>query len=233
MTLPLSGPISMSQVNTELGLPSTTIITLNDPAVRALAGIPAGTISMSDLYGKSASGSIPDVTGSSTVEVADSLGGWDTVGWSSDNNILDGLDGTTANATIDNPNSGNPKQTNYLVARGFGLTVPAGKTLTNLKLDIRIRAQHTGDPAGSVRVDEVHLFNNTTRIGTQYAIATNIDSGGLLTLTIQGNSAFWGVTLTDALVNGGLFGAGIVVRNFSSKGNYIVRYAWIKMSVSW
>lgn len=55
MTLP-SAPnsISMSQVNTELGRSSTASINLNESAVRTLAGIASGTISMNDLRGKSA-----------------------------------------------------------------------------------------------------------------------------------------------------------------------------------
>jgi hypothetical protein len=53
MTLPASGLISMSQVNTELQNPLTSVIRLNDSQVRALAGKPSGTIRMSDLYGKS------------------------------------------------------------------------------------------------------------------------------------------------------------------------------------
>ena len=55
MTLPLaSNTIRMDQVNTELGLSSTAMITLNDTAVRNLFGKPSGTISMSDGWGKSA-----------------------------------------------------------------------------------------------------------------------------------------------------------------------------------
>lgn len=55
MTLPV-GQISLSQVNTELGIsPASTLITMNDAAVRTLAGVGgSGTvISMSNLQGKS------------------------------------------------------------------------------------------------------------------------------------------------------------------------------------
>lgn len=52
MTLPSSGPISISMVAAELGI-SAAGLSLNDSRVRALAGKPSGTISMSDLYGKS------------------------------------------------------------------------------------------------------------------------------------------------------------------------------------
>jgi hypothetical protein len=52
MTLPV-GTISLSQVNTELNLPSTQTISLNQAAVRTLAGVPSGIISMDNLRGKS------------------------------------------------------------------------------------------------------------------------------------------------------------------------------------
>ena len=52
MTLP-SGTISLSQVNTELGIsPSSTTISMSDAAVRELAEVPSGTIAMSNLQGK-------------------------------------------------------------------------------------------------------------------------------------------------------------------------------------
>jgi hypothetical protein len=53
MTLPVSGPISLSEVNVELNFSSTAQISLNDAAVRALFEKPSGTISLSDGYGKS------------------------------------------------------------------------------------------------------------------------------------------------------------------------------------
>ena len=54
MTLPSSpNSISMSQVNTELGRASTAQISLNETAVRTLAGRSSGAIGMGDLRGKS------------------------------------------------------------------------------------------------------------------------------------------------------------------------------------
>jgi hypothetical protein len=54
MALPSSGEITMNQVNVELGLSGTASISLNDAAVRGLAGVASGTISLYNLYGKSA-----------------------------------------------------------------------------------------------------------------------------------------------------------------------------------
>lgn len=52
MTLPSSGAISLSQVNTELQKSATATISLGDADVRLLAQVPTGPISMSNLYGK-------------------------------------------------------------------------------------------------------------------------------------------------------------------------------------
>lgn len=73
MTLP-TGTISMSQVNTELGRSATATISLNEAAVRGLAGVPSGTISMDNLRGKSAVTFTPP--GGATVGTAQSQTGF-------------------------------------------------------------------------------------------------------------------------------------------------------------
>lgn len=52
MPLQTTGPISLSQVNAELGNASTTQISLGQSSVRTLAGVASGQISLSNLYGK-------------------------------------------------------------------------------------------------------------------------------------------------------------------------------------
>lgn len=65
----------MGQVNTELGRSATATISLNETAVRTLAGVPSGTISMDNLRGKSNVVFSPDGgTTSGTRVVLDDIG---------------------------------------------------------------------------------------------------------------------------------------------------------------
>jgi hypothetical protein len=53
MTLPASGPISFNAINVELGQAGTTTANINQASYRTLAGVPSGTISLGNFYGKS------------------------------------------------------------------------------------------------------------------------------------------------------------------------------------
>lgn len=66
MTLP-AGQISLGEVNVELGLSATTLISLNQASVRTLAGVPSGQIAMSNLQGKSNAAFFMGVFGTSGV----------------------------------------------------------------------------------------------------------------------------------------------------------------------
>jgi hypothetical protein len=53
MALPASGALAISQISVELGRASTATTNLNEAAVRSLAGVASGSISISNFYGKS------------------------------------------------------------------------------------------------------------------------------------------------------------------------------------
>lgn len=53
MALQSSGAISISNINTEIGRASNATSSLNETAIRGLAGKSSGTIALSDFYGKS------------------------------------------------------------------------------------------------------------------------------------------------------------------------------------
>jgi hypothetical protein len=53
MTTPATGPLKFSEINTELGLGSTTQRSMSSALVRTLAGVASGAISFSSLRGKS------------------------------------------------------------------------------------------------------------------------------------------------------------------------------------
>lgn len=66
MTLNSSGPISIGgsttgqSINIELGRSATATSSLNETALRTLAGVPSGAISLSNFYGKSNADYTPD-----------------------------------------------------------------------------------------------------------------------------------------------------------------------------
>ena len=53
MTLPTSGQLRVSQINTELGNPTTAAVNIGSSTLRSLAGVASGQIRLSNFYGKS------------------------------------------------------------------------------------------------------------------------------------------------------------------------------------
>lgn len=74
MALPSTGPLAMSQVRTELG--ATGSIALGSAPVRGLAGVPSGTIKMSNLLGKANAGTL--VAGFLPMSLGQSITGYST-----------------------------------------------------------------------------------------------------------------------------------------------------------
>lgn len=79
MTLPASGAISFNAINVELGTAGTTTANINQTSYRTLAGVPSGTISLSNFYGKSNRAAISYTYSASTANASlnvTSIGGY-------------------------------------------------------------------------------------------------------------------------------------------------------------
>lgn len=100
MTLPASGTISISQVSVELGRASTATTSLGESAVRTLAGVASGAISLADLYGKSAAGPT-NFGGTHERSILGSSGLTASVSFLTDGNIDTGGGGTATIDTLD------------------------------------------------------------------------------------------------------------------------------------
>jgi hypothetical protein len=97
MTLPASGPISIGDVAAELGIGLP--LSLGDPRVRTLAGVPSGPISLGQLRGKSVAGPLT-VTAQNSSNSADTQFGSGVVTCNPSVYIAGGVDPKTCNWSI-------------------------------------------------------------------------------------------------------------------------------------
>jgi len=130
MTLPTSGPISLSMVAAELGIARP--LSLGDSRVRVLAGVPSGPISLGQLRGKSAAGPFT-VTAMDAYASADTQFGSGTVSCSPAVYAAGGVDPKTyAWSTLSNP-------------RGVTVILGTGSSVT-------VRFTYTTNATGSATV---------------------------------------------------------------------------------
>ena len=127
MTLPASGAISFSNVDTELGLSSTAQLSLNCTSARNLAGVASGAISLNNFYGKSSitPGSVSYTTPGTYTWIAPS-----GTGGSVSAVAVGGGGGATSRFACINASGGGGAlsyKNNYAVSAGTGYTIVVGK----------------------------------------------------------------------------------------------------------
>lgn len=163
MTLPVSGnPISLANVNTELGKSYNATISLNDAAVRALAGESSGAISLANLFGKSSynPGSVTSPTmpsGSYSDLESDSSYGEVAVWFNSDGTyfVRDSLNDTRASGNWTTaPASGVGANFNYVLTcsshSGTAYTASKSGTLgSDLLIEVAARGTSTKGASSS------------------------------------------------------------------------------------
>lgn len=205
MALPSTGPISFSQINTEIKRTSTNTLSLNDATVRSLAGKASGKISMADLRGKSYEIRFVNSTNRTAASIFELMGSPTTAG----NYIFENTAVISAGTS------------SYALRTG---TFPAGSTLTIInKGTIRGKGGNGGtySGAGGAGGTALYIDMNCTLDNSGGTISGG-GGGGAWRRSVSGS--FWGNAGGGggAGVNGG--GAGgtscytlfTVVRNASA-----------------
>lgn len=200
MTLPLSGAISIGDINVELGYARSTQSSLGSSAFRALAGIPSGAISLSNFYGKSATHYIRP----STYSVSSAAGGYVT----NPTNAYDGtgtLDSSTYCA-LGHYASGTYSTTEKITFSGFGTGTHSGTiyiALTGWLLDNGLTATSevwlsiNGGSNGTVDSNGDGTEKDISFMGGS-AISMFISGQNLATLTVELGAMGGKVVLGDS-----------------------------------
>jgi hypothetical protein len=162
MTLPASGAISFNAINVELGVAGTTTANINQASYRTLAGVPSGTIALSNFYGKSNRAAISYTYSASTANASlnvTSIGGYSA--GTSDITI-------TVNAGI------------YLYSTGTGtpgLTLSGGSSGDTITLVNNGYIMGMGGAAGNARGPATSPTNGGTALQLGFATTVNNTNG--------------------------------------------------------
>lgn len=95
-----------------------------------------------------------------------------------------------------------------LRAKNFGFTIPAGSVITNVSFTYRRKAGNTG----RVMENNVAMLDASGSPGTNIADTVTTISNSDENITKSGDSAYWGISLTQSLVNDVDFGFQIKVK---------------------
>jgi hypothetical protein len=231
MTLQTSGEISLGgttagrSVNLTLGRTATASISMNEVAVRGLAGVATGAVSFSDFYGKNLSYSIvPNITsvneGSSVTFTITTSGV---------------LSGTTLFWTTTGTNVTAGDFTDSVVSGSFTInnnTATITRTLTSdvttegaesFQLQVR-----TGSTSGTVVATSSIVTINDTSVNATYAITpsvTSVNEGGSVTFTVtttsvaNGTTLFWTTNVVSGTVNISDFTDNLLSGSFTINSN--------------
>src|SRR5512133_2448410 len=113
---------------------------------------------------------------------------------------------TPGNITADDTNYASAAvPTDYLIATGFGFSIPAGATINGVS--VQVEAYETGSGSSNF-VPQLCSDGTPTLIGTAKT-ATTVNAGSSATPNVYdlgGVADLWGATLTPTIVNGTGFG---------------------------